>query len=100
MKKLLLIIIGILIFTTAEAKTPTVFNVKIRGNSYNQTGYTALKANRVNRVREMKTIPLTRNEAREWLEIASIELKDCPIILKMGDDIIEVINNKIEVGCL
>lgn len=96
MKKL--IIIGLLICSVAEAKTPTVFNVKVNKKSLNQTEYVTLKADRVNKVKNMKSKPLTFEEALDWIDIASLELQGCPVQIKKGQNIIELINSKIETG--
>lgn len=98
-KLIILLFLGLVL--VAEAKTSTKFKVKINGKDLDQLQYRSLKLDRVNKVKNMKQKPITFEEAKDWVEIANMELKDCPITLKQGEDIIKVINNKLELetGC-
>lgn len=99
MKKILFILLALSLATVAEARTPTKFKVKINGKDLEQLQYRSLKLDRVNKVKNMKQKPITFEEAKDWVEIANMELKDCPITLKQGEDIVKVINDKLETGC-
>jgi len=99
MKKIILAtILSIALFGTAQAKTPTG-SVKIQGTTYTKENYDLLKADVIGKVEKMKTKPLTWDDARKWTEVASLELKDCPITLKAGDNIVDVINARVKTGC-
>lgn len=98
MKKL---IISFLIFGlvgVANAKTPKA-KVKINGKELNISEYRTLKTNRINGIRNMKTVPLSQNEVREWIDIANIELQGCPIRNISSQNVVEKINQLIETGC-
>lgn len=107
MKKLV-IIFSVLFFLTASFsfakiidppnKPPTGDKVKINGKELTKQQYKALKTDRINKVRNMKTQKLTREEARDWVEIANIEIKDCPIRVN-NQSIIEAINEFLVNGC-
>ena len=102
MKYLLITIFSFAIFLVAlatHAKTPTVFSVKILDKNYTKTEYINLKSNLVSKVRGMKSSPISWSEANLWIALARVELKDCQLTLKAGDDIITVINEKLSTGC-
>ena len=82
----------------AEAKTPAG-SVKIGGTTLTKTQYTALKTFLTSRVDGMIALPLSQSEAKSWVEMANIEIKNCYIPIAKGQTIIQAINLAMKNGC-
>src|SRR3990167_11318025 len=74
----------------AEAKTPTG-SVKIGGMTLTKTQYDTLKISLVSKVDNMATAPLSWNELKTWIEIASIEIRGCSVPVAKGQSLIQAI---------
>ena len=92
MKKYLLLTAILIPITAFSAST----DVKVGDKILTKVQYDSLKIVLVDKIKKIKSKPISLSEAKDWIELAKISLKSCPISLRAGDNMIDVLNLNIE----